>query len=139
MARIAVCGGRHFANRRWLFDVLNTFHAGTFGPIEVLLHGAAPGADRLAQQWARRHRVPDVPYVAQEAQYGASAEPMRNRRVIMARPDFVIAFPVDPCAADLVTKARAAGIPAFYVSLDHNPSGLGGWWHGGEEPQRRAI
>ena len=48
--RVLVCGGREFRNRSFLFDVLDKFHAAT--PFDLLIHGGARGADRLAGDWA---------------------------------------------------------------------------------------
>ena len=48
---VVFCGGRHYQNRENVFRVLDRVHAET--PIQLLVHGAATGADSFADEWAR--------------------------------------------------------------------------------------
>ncbi|MGZ5889322.1 MAG: SLOG family protein [Hyphomicrobium sp.] len=43
--RVLVCGGRMYANRNRIFEVLSALHRER--GIEIILHGAASGADLL--------------------------------------------------------------------------------------------
>src|SRR5690606_23679369 len=77
----------------------------------VIIHGAASGADTLAELWAEkmalgRHRFP-----AQWDKYGKAAGPIRNQAMIdKGKPQFVIAFPGGRGTADMIRRAREAGI-----------------------------
>ena len=51
--RVLACGGRDFADRKFLEEVLDDLNARR-GPFEVLIHGGARGADTLAGLWAKR-------------------------------------------------------------------------------------
>jgi YspA, cpYpsA-related SLOG family len=50
-ARVIVFGSRRYADRHHLYRVLDGIFR-RYGPL-VIVHGAAPGADSLADQWAR--------------------------------------------------------------------------------------
>lgn len=60
--RVLVTGGRAYADQNRVFDVLSLIHAAT--PIDVVIHGAASGADSLAAEWANQRSVPVAPYPA---------------------------------------------------------------------------
>lgn len=107
--RLLICGGRDYDDHEALFDTLDNYHA--VKPITVLIHGAARGADRLAQAWADDRGVCCLQYPANWNRDGKSAGPIRNRLMLTdGKPDFVIAFPGGRGTADMVKQAKAAGI-----------------------------
>lgn len=113
--RVLVCGGRHYANREVLFKVLDLAHDAN--PIECLIHGAARGADALADEWASDRGVFRQPFPADWEAFGNAAGPMRNRRMLVTgKPHLVIAFPGGAGTADMVRKARLAGVPVATVT-----------------------
>ena len=59
MMRVLVFGGRHYADRRRLYEVLDAFHART--PITLIIEGEMSGADRLAREWAESRGVELIP------------------------------------------------------------------------------
>lgn len=109
--RILVCGGRDFGHTpddRTLFLDTMALHADS---PEILIHGCARGADTLADQWASKHAVPVLRFPARWQDEGHAAGPIRNSCMLkLGRPDLVIAFPGGDGTADLVAKARRAGI-----------------------------
>jgi hypothetical protein len=110
--RVLVCGGRDYADRARVFDCLGFFLA--HGNLQVLIHGAAHGADTLARQWADFYRVPCLPFPADWARDGRAAGPIRNRRMLVqGRPDLVIAFPGGPGTRDMTTIAHRAGLTVW--------------------------
>ena len=113
--RVLVCGGRNYTNKAAIFSELNSLHRLRF--IEVIIEGNASGVDRIAGWWARNHRIDNLKFPADWAAHGRAAGVIRNQRMLdEGRPDLVIAFPGGKGTADMVRRARAAGIEV--VELD---------------------
>ena len=112
--RILVCGGRSFANQQCVSRTLDAWHAVT--PITLIVTGGATGADALAENWARSAEVDSMTFRAKWMAEGSKAGPIRNARMLAASsPDMVLAFPGGKGTADMVRRARKAGIPAYPV------------------------
>lgn len=127
--KLLACGGRDFgttARERFaLRDVLDLWHQRR--PITTLIHGAARGADTLAGEWAEAkgvgvHAFPVYP--AQWEAWARAGKPSpspgsaRNGRMLAeGRPDAVLAFPGGVGTADMVSRARAAGVPVALVVM----------------------
>ena len=112
--RVLVCGGRDFKGRDALFFALNAIHAGS--RIGVVIHGNAPGADSLADEWAEVHGVIRLPYPADWAKHGRAAGPIRNALMMRdGKPDLVVAFPGGRGTRNMVEKAREAGVSVMKV------------------------
>ena len=108
--RAIVCGGRDFDDRQRLWDGLEAFH-NSEGRITALAHGAAPGADSMAGQWAKDEGVPVYTYPARWKQEGKAAGPLRNQRMLEDfKPDVVIAFAGGRGTADMIRRAEAEGV-----------------------------
>ena len=115
MMRVLVCGGRSYRDIVRVFSVLDKLHreAG----IECLIQGGAKGADRLAYEWAGQSSVPTETYEADWENQGSFAGPARNKRMLdEGKPDLVIAFPGGRGTADMVRKARRAGVEVVEIS-----------------------
>jgi hypothetical protein len=116
--RVLVCGGRNYGDRERLVAVLNKLHdeAG----IDAIIEGGASGADRMAREWARLEAKGgcDVQtYEADWESYGSFAGPKRNTEMLAhSRPDLVIAFPGGRGTADMVRKARKAGVKVVEIA-----------------------
>lgn len=109
--RLLVCGGRDFSDHDAMNKTLDEWHFDGLDPVEVLIHGAAPGADRLAYGWANARGVPALAYPADWTRHGRAAGPIRNQQMLEeGRPDLVIAFPGGRGTADMVRRAKDAGI-----------------------------
>lgn len=109
MKRILVCGGREYANKARVREVLLDFD-----PLEtILITGGASGADSLACEHAKSRSWPHVvTFLAEWEQYGKRAGPLRNQRMLdLGVPELVIAFPGGAGTADMVARAKKAGIP----------------------------
>jgi hypothetical protein len=109
--RVLVCGGRNFHDGDMLIEALNEIHAAT--PITLVIQGGAAGADRLAGYWAYRRAIECKVYPAQWKRYGNRiAGPIRNQLMLDdGKPDLVVAFPGGSGTADMVRRARTAGVP----------------------------
>ena len=107
--KILVCGGRHYNNRKKVFNILDHVHSTRV--ISSIVHGDATGADTLAKEWAIARGVEQLPYPARW-EYGTHMGPIRNTIMIVENQDIemVIAFPGDVGTADMIKKARRNGL-----------------------------
>lgn len=130
MARVLVFGGRDYADRPKLFRVLDA--AVERLGMDFLIHGAATGADALADEWARSRGVDHlafpaawddihrpgavVRYTKAGKAYDAAAGGIRNQRMIDAgRPEIAIGFPGGAGTRDMASRVRSAGIPLYEI------------------------
>jgi hypothetical protein len=113
--RVLVCGGRDFADRQLAIDTLDSLDAER--GIGRIIHGAARGADTLADEWAAARGVPVERFHADWRAHGKAAGPLRNQRMLdEGRPGLVVAFPGGRGTADMVRRARAAGVEVIEVA-----------------------
>lgn len=111
---VLVCGGRDYLDEARVSEVLDALHC--VSPISILVQGGAPGADELARLWANDEGVRCVTVKADWATYGCAAGPIRNQRMLDEyRPALVVAFAGGRGTADMVRRARAAGVPVHKV------------------------
>lgn len=114
MMRVLVTGGRDYCGEgtlRYELDEINRSRG-----ISLLIEGGASGADEIAGKWAADRGVPFVVIVADWKRHGLKAGPIRNQRMIdEERPDLVLAAPGGRGTADMVRRARSAGIPVKEV------------------------
>jgi hypothetical protein len=117
MIRVLVTGGRNYANRGLVYEVLDDLHR--HQGISTIIHGGATGADEHADGWARSRlvAVQRYPVTRQEWQsVGNRAGPMRNQRMLdEGKPTAVVAFPGGRGTADMVRRARDACIMVYEV------------------------
>ncbi len=109
--RIIVTGGRKLADAAAVDRELSTLR-----PTLVIVGGAG-GADRLAAHWAWLHKAETWIYDADWNAHGKAAGPIRNQRMLDENPgiDAVVAFPGGSGTADMVRRARAAGVRVIEV------------------------
>jgi hypothetical protein len=106
--KILVCGGRNFSNYHVIYSVLD----GYLGSVDLVVNGNATGADEWATSWAKENGVPVSVFCPDWKRLGKAAGPIRNQRMIdEGKPDLVIAFPGGRGTADMVNRAKIAGIP----------------------------
>ena len=112
--RVLVCGGRNYDDplrvSMELADIWDRH--GRF----VVIQGGANGADRLAREWCQRHRMSFVTVDADWEKHGKAAGPIRNQVMIDEyRPDLVVAFPGGRGTADMMARARKAGLTVIEI------------------------
>lgn len=113
--KILVCGGRNFEN----WSLLSAEMTRLLGEqkIDAIIHGGAQGADTMAGEFANVAGIREVVFEADWKRYGRRAGAMRNQRMIdEGKPDLVIAFPGGRGTADMVARARAAGIKVIEIT-----------------------
>jgi hypothetical protein len=135
--RVLVCGGRDFNRHVVVYDALTELQDER-GPIDVIIAGRHPGeepngADYWAESWSFMQRVPFYGFPARWGDishpdalvrrrsdgtlYDAKAGPRRNQRMIdEGCPTIVVALPGGRGTADMVRRARAAGIEVREIS-----------------------
>lgn len=118
--RVLVCGGRDYSDQQTAFAALDSHvrHGDT------IIQGGAPGADRLAREWCHQRRCRYENYPADWKTHGRAAGPIRNQQMIdEGKPTKVIAFPGGRGTADMVRRARNAGIRVFeFLPSQEKPS-----------------
>lgn len=141
--RVLVCGSRTFTDGL----IVNALLDGLWNEMTVgylttdmkgmtVIEGGAKGADGLAAWWAQHSPMhshnerPDDPpfewqtYRADWKLHGKAAGPIRNQRMLdEGKPTVVVAFVDKPLAeskgtADMVRRARQAGIPTYVIECD---------------------
>lgn len=112
--RVLVCGGRDYTDKARVFAVLDKLHAEA--GIDRIIEGGAKGADTWAAQWGGSRGILET-YEADWENFGTMAGPMRNRVMLtQGRPDLVVAFPGGRGTADMVKKARRAGVEVVEIA-----------------------
>lgn len=113
--RVIVCGGRDYADAATLVRVLDDLARAH--SVEAVIEGNARGADQMAGFWARKRRIPNLKFNADWQRHGKAAGAIRNQEMLdKGKPDLVIAFPGGKGTADMVNRARVAGIGVIEVS-----------------------
>ena len=113
--KVLVCGGRDFNDSMTLGSWLGGIHKQ--GGISLLIHGGARGADFMAAKFAEWAGIPVKEYPADWGEHGKAAGPIRNQQMIdEGKPDKVLAFPGGRGTADIVARARTAGIEVIEVT-----------------------
>jgi hypothetical protein len=109
--RVLVCGGRDYSDRETLFSTLDRLG------VTAIITGGARGADSLAERWTYERGVPVERYEADWRRHGSAAGPIRNQEMLdQGHPDLVLAFPGGRGTADMVRRARAAGVRVAEVA-----------------------
>jgi len=133
--RLLVCGFRAWS------DVARVEAELALLAPEVVIHGAAQGADAIAHRYARDHGIGPVPYPADWATDGRAAGPKRNARMLAeGKPDRGLAFgalwkrdgrtPIRGHLAgwaktgtgDMVLRMLAAGVPVRWIEAPDTPA-----------------
>jgi len=106
--KVIVCGGRSFDDLLAVKDALLAVKP------SLVIHGGAPGADQAAGRAAFELGIAVRVFPADWVQYGKSAGPRRNQEMVEAGADLVLSFPGGRGTADLVARAKRAGIPVRF-------------------------
>ena len=120
---VLVCGGRKFNEWPAMQRALDRISP------DIIIHGAAGGADSMAGRYARENNIPCRDFPAEWRRYGKSAGYRRNQQMLdEGKPNLVVAFPGGPGTQNMVEISRQQG---FEVNIiDHR----GNSRHGGNAP-----
>ena len=120
--RVLVCGGRDYKDEQRVFAELDDIGATyiieggqrTRDPETGEIVG---GADFFAYRYGSIRDVAGCTYGADWAKHGRAAGPIRNQRMLdEGKPDLVVAFPGGRGTADMVRRAKAAGVPVKEIA-----------------------
>jgi hypothetical protein len=91
--KVLVTGSRDFLDYQMIYDALDEVYVTRPASGMIVIHGAARGADTIADKWAvSRLNVSVVRVPADWDNDGLKAGPIRNRRMLELTPDVVLAF-----------------------------------------------
>lgn len=125
--KVLVFGGRDYQDYDTLRKILNKLHRQH--NFTQVIHGAAKGADSLADRWARETGIPIRAFPAnwnlhakrcnlycRSQRYCRSAGIRRNERMRdEGKPDLAVGFPGGNGTKHMSETARAAGITTMLV------------------------
>ena len=116
MLKILVCGGRDFTDRELLFRTLDGVLA-KIGSEITIVHGAARGADLMAEEWAKSRQIAYMGFPAKWKDQGRAAGQIRNRRMRdEAAPDQCIAFRGGAGTRGMIEIMRGYGVDPWLVN-----------------------
>lgn len=111
--RVLVCGGRDYNDREAIGYYLDSLKPRP----EIIINGGARGADSHANAWAVWRQVRQWVFYPDWETHGRAAGPMRNQRMLdEAKPDLVVAFPGGSGTADMVSRAKKAGVRTVEIT-----------------------
>jgi hypothetical protein len=112
--RVIVCGSRRWRDRELIAYVLSELMI-VRGWNPIIVHGAARGADRIADEEAGKLGFLTEPHAADWDLYGKKAGPIRNEEMAALGADLCIAFwdgkVTNSGTMDMVDRAKKHGIP----------------------------
>lgn len=118
-ARLLVTGSREFTAAHIMHDALGAAIA-DLGPNLTLVHGAAKGADEIADVLAPTFGLSVERWPAAWREHGRAAGPMRNQAMVDAGADLCVALLVAGLVCrgtrDCARRAQAAGIPVRWYT-----------------------
>lgn len=115
---VLVCGGRDFADRDLVYSTLDKVLA-KYPDGLMVVHGAADGADTLAEDWCKSREVMYVGVPARWKKYGRPAGPHRNRMMRdLWEPKACIAFPGGVGTRGMIKFMEEVGVNPWCVGWD---------------------
>ena len=112
--RVLVCGGRDYLDYIKVQSTLDDLLYGKDPEQVVIIQGGAKGADFLSKVYAYCFGWGGIhceEYPADWKKHGKAAGPIRNQQMLdEGKPDIVVAFPGDRGTADMIERAKKAGV-----------------------------
>jgi predicted Rossmann-fold nucleotide-binding protein len=126
--RVLFTGGRTFADRDWVYNVIRRYTPEN----TLIIHGAAPGLDTIVDEIATELGFEIKRYPADWERHQKAAGSIRNREMFFdSKPDVVNAFPGGPGTKNMVSlvklwnrTARKDQRKVILRVLDNTESGL---------------
>jgi hypothetical protein len=123
--KILICGDRNYNDFEAMECYLAEFPITCDEPL-FIISGGCRGADKLAERYCKKWKIPFKEYPADWDTYGKRAGPIRNRQMLDADPDIVIAFHQNlhksKGTIDTIKEANKRGIEVRVVSqIERDP------------------
>lgn len=114
--RVLICGSRNWNEENVPKEHSIEAYIETLPLNAVIIHGACPGADMMADRMARERGHTVIEFKANWNLYGDAAGPIRNQEMLdVGKPDRVVAFHEDIVHSvgtkDMIDRARKALLP----------------------------
>lgn len=112
MYRILITGSRDWTDEKAIFNAITEEVFGKDVTQITLIHGAARGADSIADKVARFYNLHVEVYPADWQAHGKAAGPIRNQQMIDLGADVCLAFPKGESRGTrhCMKQAKKAGI-----------------------------
>lgn len=111
--RVIFTGGRRYRSLSKVREVIRELPSDV-----VIIHGCARGADSLVEEVAKELGLQTEHFPADWRKYGRAAGPIRNEQMLLSGADLVIAFPGNRGTADMVRRAKKAGVTVREIRGD---------------------
>lgn len=119
MITVCVTGGRDYTDTDVVYTTLDDILSKK--PDMQLRVGDARGADSLARDWARENKVPCTVHKAEWDKYGNRAGPIRNKEMVDAGFDLLVAFPGGRGTANMREQTKDANIRVMEILDESDP------------------
>ena len=116
---VIVFGGRDFEDEEFAFRWLDAFNE--VSGISLVISGKSRGADKLGENWASLRGIELAEYPADWKKHGKKAGMIRNQQMIDETPggvDLVVAFPGGRGTADMIRRAKKAGVEVIEITKE---------------------
>ena len=110
--RVGVTGGRDFTNEELARCALELLL-----PNDIIIHGAARGADSLFARLASEAGFQTVAYPADWNKHGKAAGPIRNQEMLKSGLDLLIVFPGGKGTEHMTNICRRARVSLAFPAL----------------------
>ena len=119
MTRVLVCGSRDYQNYLTFAREMRHLES-EHGPFDTIIHGGARGTDWMAHLYVGERM--EIIFEADWDKHGKAAGPIRNQRMLdEGKPEMVIAFKGGRGTADMVRRAKAAGVRVVIAFEGYRP------------------
>ncbi len=88
---ILVTGSRSYTDKDKVAQVLNRFNKSRYA-MKVIVGDCPTGADKFVRDWCGENEVECQVFTADWDKHGRAAGPIRNKKMVAAKPDRVLAF-----------------------------------------------
>lgn len=120
--RVLICGSRGWHDPNPITAMIAGYDMLSDGRSErlTIIHGDAPGADKMAGRIGKQWGAEVVPEPADWDRYGKGAGPKRNEKMLRDhKPEVILAFRSagkSNGTDDMVNKGVAAGVPTYVIT-----------------------